>query len=240
MEERNGDFFMNGIPADDPRCLRLVEDLKAKVLETGFLPLFQNEVPGFSVEEMTAPEGWFSDDPLHDPWYWRTVIAREGEIAYGKFFGNRAGFISREWLPYFANYRRDGYDFDALWDDEKAPRRQKLIMDLFTEDTELYSFEVKQRAGFHKDGEKNFEGTITALQMELYLSVCDFRKRKNKQGREYGWDVAVYSMPEHIFGYPHVTSAYREDPADSFEKILRQVRKYYPEAKEKDILKVIK
>ena len=240
MEERNGDFFMNGISADDPRCLHLVEDLKMKILELGFLPLFQNEVSGFSVEEMTAPEGWFSDDNLHDPWYWRTVISREHEIAYGKFFGNRAGFISREWLPYFVNYRRDGYDFDALWDDEKAPRRQKLIMDLFTEDIEMYSFEVKQRAGFRKDGEKNFEGTITALQMELYLCVCDFRRRKNKLGKEYGWDVAVYSTPEHIFGYEHVTSAYREEPAVSFERILKQVRKNYPEAEEKDMLRVIK
>ena len=240
MEERNGDFFMNGISADDPRCLHLVEDLKMKILELGFLPLFQNEVSGFSVEEMTAPEGWFSDDNLHDPWYWRTVISREHEIAYGKFFGNRAGFISREWLPYFVNYRRDGYDFDALWDDEKAPRRQKLIMDLFTEDIEMYSFEVKQRAGFRKDGEKNFEGTITALQMELYLCVCDFRRRKNKLGKEYGWDVAVYSTPEHIFGYEHVTSAYREEPAVSFERILKQVKKNYPEAEEKDILRVIK
>ena len=240
MEEQNGDFFMNGISADDPRCLHLVADLKAKIQEIGFLPLFQNEVAGFSVEEMTAPEGWFSDDMLHDPWYWRTVIAREHEIAYGKFFGSRAGFISREWLPFFVNYRRDGYDFDALWDDEKASRRQKLIMDLFTEETELYSFEVKQQAGFTKDGEKNFEGTITALQMELYLCVCDFRKRKNKRGAEYGWDVSVYSMPEHIFGYAHVAGAYREEPEESFERILRQLRKFYPDAGEKDILKVLR
>ena len=28
------------------------------------------------------------------------------------------------------NFRRDGYDFDALWDDEKASFRQKKIMDL--------------------------------------------------------------------------------------------------------------
>ena len=32
---------------------------------------------------------------------------------------------------FLMNYRRDGYDFDALWDDEKASRRQKKIMDLF-------------------------------------------------------------------------------------------------------------
>ena len=70
------------------------------------------------------------------------------------------------------NYRRDGYDFDALWDDEKASRRQKKIMDLFAQENanaEYYSSEVKQKAGFGKDGEKGFEGTITDLQMQMYL-----------------------------------------------------------------------
>ena len=38
---------------------------------------------------------------------------RYGKVAYGKFFDKKAGFISLEWLPYFANYRRSGYDFDA-------------------------------------------------------------------------------------------------------------------------------
>ena len=54
------------------------------------------------------------------------------------------------------NYRRDGYDFDALWDDGKASRRQKKIMDLFAEeneDAELYSNEINQNALFCSEGE---------------------------------------------------------------------------------------
>ena len=46
---------------------------------------------------------------------WREIIARSGKVAYGKFFDKKAGFISVEWLPVFANYRRDGDDFDALY-----------------------------------------------------------------------------------------------------------------------------
>ena len=83
---------------------------------------------------------WLSENPDIDPW---------------------------EWLPCFVNYRRDGYDFDALWDDRKASIRQKKMMDLFAEeneDAELYSSEIKQNAGFGKEGEKGFEGTITNLQ----------------------------------------------------------------------------
>lgn len=65
----------------------------------------------------------------------------------------------------FANYRRNGYDFDSLYEDELANYRSKKIMDLFPGEEELFSFEVRRKAGFEKGGEKNFEGVMTALQM---------------------------------------------------------------------------
>ena len=58
-------------------------------------------------------------------------MARSGRVAYGKFFGKKAGFISKTWFPHFANWRRDGYDFDSRWDEELATMRQKRIMDQF-------------------------------------------------------------------------------------------------------------
>ena len=145
-EER---WVMHGLNADDPNCIKSVEQLQAFIEEIGFLPLFRNEIPGFSVEEHTAADSWWSEDPESDPWEWRKIIAGNGRIAYGKFFDKKAGFISGEWLPVFANYRRDGYDFDARWDDELASIRSKKIMDLFAEenaDRELYSFEMKKMA----------------------------------------------------------------------------------------------
>ncbi len=204
--------------------------------------MFKNDIPGFSLEERTVPEYWWSGDAARDPWEWREIIARSGEVVYGKFFDKKAGFISREWFPYFANYRRDGYDFDALWEDEKASIRQKKIMDLFTErnaDAEWYSFEVKQNAGFGKGGEKNFEGTITDLEMKTYLCMRDFRQRKNKKGESYGWSIAVYSTPEHLWGYEHITSAYQEEPSESWRRIVNHMNEIYPIATEAQIHRVI-
>ena len=63
-------------------------------------------------------------------------------------------------------------------------------------DSEIYSNELKKQAGFGKDGEKGFDGAITNLMMQTYLCNCDFKKRVNKRGIEYGWDVAVYSSIE--------------------------------------------
>ena len=50
-------------------------------------------------------------------------------MVYGKLFDGKAGFISRAWFPHFANWRRDGYDFDSRWDEELATMRQKRIID---------------------------------------------------------------------------------------------------------------
>lgn len=242
MEEVNGTFIMYGMDANDPRCLHTVEELENYVNEVGFLPLFKTGLNGFSVEERTAPESWWCGDPKRDPWEWRAVIAERGNIAYGKFFGKRAGFISKAWLPYFANARRDGYDFDALWDDGKAPIRSKMIMDLFVEehaDDVIFSYEIKEQAGFGKGGEKGFEGVLANLQMQLYLCVHDFKRKKNKKGQEYGWAIARYCTPEHIFGYDVLSAAYKEDPAVSAKRITDRVKILCPDADEKMIQKEI-
>ncbi len=240
MEEVNGQWILNGIDWDDPQCLHSADELSGLIEEIGFLPLFSDNIPGFSVEEHTDPAFWWSDEPDKDPWAWRTVIARKGKIIYGKFFNKKAGFISKKWFPYFANLRRDGYDFDALWDDGKAGMRQKKIMDLFDDNTELFSFQIKQMAGFGKGGEKNFEGTITDLQMHTYLCMRDFKKKKNKAGVEYGWDVAIYAMPEQLFGYDHVTKAYKETPGESYKRLEKNIKKHFKDADEKSIKKLIK
>lgn len=242
MANESGTWIMCGVAREDPACIHTVEEAIAYISEVGFLPLFKNEIPGFSLEERTVSEDWWTGDPERDPWEWRERIAGSGQAAYGKFFDRKAGFISRKWFPYFANYRRDGYDFDALWDDEKASMRQKKIMDLFAEenaDTELYSFEVKQNAGFGKDGEKNFEGTITDLEMKMYLCMRDFRQRKNRKGENYGWAIAIYSTPEHLWGYAHVTSAYKELPTESWKRIVERMHAVFPIATEAQISRVI-
>ena len=163
-------------------------------------------------------------------------------MAYGKFFDKKAGFISIKWLPYFVNHRRDGYDFDALWDDGKASRKQKLVMDLFAGDLaneEYLSNDLKTRAGFGKDAEKGYEGVISKLQMQMYLCMRDFRQRKNKKGEAYGWPVAVYTTPEHVWGYEHITSAYKEKPEESAKRIADHIKDVYPVATDAMIKKVM-
>ena len=212
----------------DEWILQTVEDCENYINEVGFLPLFASEeFPGGSVQERTKPWVWWTGNEKTDPCLWREQIAAKGTIAYGKFFHGRAGFVSREWFPYLANYRRAGYDYDSRWDEGLATNRSRKIMSLFMEenaDKELFSFEVKRMAGFGKEGEKNFEGTVTDLQMRTYLVIREFRQRLNKKGEPYGWPLAVYCTPEHLWGYDHITSQYEKEPEESGEAIYRKMR----------------
>ena len=239
MAKENGAWIMRGLDWDDPARIQSWQELIDWVDEVGFLPLFRNEADGFSAEENTSDLYWWSGDPEQDPWEWRQLIARSGRVAYGKCFGGKAGFISRAWFPHFANWRRDGYDFDSRWDEGLAGIRQKRVMDQFAERGELFSSELKRLAGFGREGEKNFEGTVTGLQMGGYLVIRDFRRRINRRGLPYGWPISVYTTPEALWGYGHVTSAYGVSPAESKGRIFRQIQEHFPEAAETELAAVL-
>lgn len=240
---------MRGLNWDNPYRIRTWQELVSWVNQVGFLPLFANEVEGFSAEEHVSPDFWWTGDPEQDPWVWRERIAASRQAAYGKFFDKKAGFISVRWLPCFANFRRDGYDFDSRWEDGLASRREKKIMDLLTDkdeegdviwtDREILSTDLKRKAGFSKGGEKNFPGIVTGLQMQMYLVITDFRRRFNKKGSEYGMPVSVLLPPEAVWGYEAVTAAYRERPVRSWQRIYDRVRELYPAADEASVIRLI-
>ena len=249
MQYENGEFYMQGLAWNDPFRIRTYQELINWVNEVGFLPLFSNEVTGFSAEEHVSPNYWWTGDIEQDPWEWREIIARSQKVAYGKFFGNKAGFISKEWLPYFANARRNGYDFDARYAEGLAGHREKVIMDYFIgedsdgemvfKEDEILSTDLKKMAGFGKGGLKNYQGIITRLQMQLYLVITDFRRRKNKKGEDYGMSVSVMFPPEKIWDYELVTSAYGEEPVQSWQRIFDRVKKLYPDASDADVESLI-
>ncbi|MCR5511024.1 MAG: hypothetical protein K6F54_08765 [Lachnospiraceae bacterium] len=248
MLVEDGQWIMRGLEWDNPYRIRTWEELVNWVGEVGFLPFFSGEVEGFSAEEHVSPDFWWTGVKEEDPWEWREIIAADHRVAYGKFFDKKAGFISRAWLPYFVNARREGYDFDALWEDGKIGRREKKIMDFFVaeedgetvfKDQYILSTDLKKQAGFGKGGLKNFPGITTELQMMTYLVISDFKRRVNKKGEEYGMAVSVLLPPEKIWGYDHVTSAYSEKPSRSWERIIARVQELYPDAEETDIIRLI-
>ena len=231
-------WIMKGLSRDDPLRIRSAGELIRWVEEIGFLPFFSGEIEGFSAEEHVAADAWWTGDRARDPWEWREEIAASHAVAYGKFFDGRAGFIAPDWLPRFANARREGWDFDGRWQSGAASRRERAVMEFFVDPesegepvftgAQLLSTELKRMAGFGMGGEKNYPGIITGLQMQLYLVIGGFRRRRNRLGREYGMAVSVLTTPESIWGYDALSSAYDEAPAQSWERIFEHVRKRFP------------
>ena len=85
MPNESGEWIMRGLDWDDPLRIRIPEELIRYIDQVGFLPLFVNDIPGFSVEDHVYPYAWWTGDPEQDPWVWREIIARSGRVAYGKF-----------------------------------------------------------------------------------------------------------------------------------------------------------
>lgn len=230
MDTVDGQWIMRGLSRNDPRRVKTVEELLCLVDEVGFLPLFSTEIPGFSLEERTCASDWWCDDPKIDPWLWREIAAESGRCVYGHFFARKAGFVSLKVFPAFMNVRRDGYPFDALWDDGKASFREKKIMDWLPPGTEMLSTDLKVAAGFGKGGEKNFSGTVAGLMEKTYLCVSCYRKRRNKQGLPFGWPIGVYTTPETRFREAFLEPGYENEPEADKQALTDFLHSQYPGA----------
>ncbi len=222
-----------------PLCeVRSPEDVIELVEEIGFLPFFENDVPGFSIEECCPPELWFSAE-ADGPWEWKGPIARSLRCVYGKFFKGKAMFISRDWFPDFANLRRDGYDFDARFNDGLASYKDREVYETIAENKYLLSKELKRMLDYRKGGKKGFDTVITRLQMQTYVCISDFVYMLDKFGAPYGWGVAEYAAPEALLGGDFVTSAYRRDPEESWERIAEHLKSVFPDISEDKLRTII-
>lgn len=217
--------------------IRTKDDLIRAVNDLGFVPFFRNSIEGFSIEEHIDPKLWFGDE--EGPWEWKGPVIRETGCAYGKFFEKKAVYISKEWFPDFANYRRDGYDFDARFDDELASYQDKRLFDLVDANAPILSKNLKQLGNYRKGGNKGFDTVITRLQAECYVIISNFTYLTDKRGQEYGWGVAEYSTPERFMGSEFTQRVYQRTPEESYERIYNHLKEMLPNAAETRLKKVL-
>ena len=218
--------------------IRKKEDIIEAVDRFGFLPFFTNSIPGFSIEEHTDPKIWFSDEA--GPWEWKGPIIRESGCAYGKLFERKAAFVSKEWFPDLANYRRDGYDFDARYEDELASYQDKRLFELVEANAPVLSKRVKELGNYKKGGNKGFDTCITRLQSQCYIIISDFVYLTDKKGKRYGWGVAEYSTPECFMGSDFKGCVYNKSPKESYERIFAHLRKLLPDVSEETLRKFLR
>ena len=205
-------------------------ELTELVNEIGFLPLFKGEIEGFSVEEITPGGVWYEGTD-GDPWSWREQLAGDGIVAYAKLFRGRAGFVSMEMYPHLANFRREGYDFDARVDDGLVRDTERRLYNIIESGVSLAS---ELRKAF---GGKGYESALTALQMRTYITITGFDRKRDKRGVPYGWSICCYDTSERAYGDEVCTGAYDFSPEESFRVLEERLHQVMPGA---DAMKLFK
>ena len=220
--------------------IRTKKNLTDAIEKFGFVPFFTNSVDGFSIEEHVSEDLWWNGADGWKVWEWKGPIIKELKCAYGKFFDKKAVFVSKDWYYDFANYRRDGYDFDARFDDGLASYREKELYDLIKENEPITSKKLKEIGNYKKGGKVGFEILITKLQERCYIITSDFVYLRDKNGNSYGWGVAEYSTPENFFGKAFASKVYKRTPEKSYERIFNYLQEILPEADDEEIERLLK
>ncbi len=177
--------------------IHTAEDLIAAVNEYGVLPFWTDE--GFSAWQMSGVN-------FNAFWTLREQAINTNEFVYGKFVNKKATFVSKEVFPYLAALRRDGYDFDSLTDEGKAPRREVEIMNAVG-DKPTPSYTLGKSLQM-----KGFDGAVTSLQNKTYLCL-NFKKS--------AMGTALLCRPEDVFGYDYVRGKYSLTPRENAVELLR-------------------
>ena len=187
-----------------------------------------------------TPIRWHTGDPETDPWEWiNRVLDERDDIAYGKLFFKKSGYITKQWFPLFLAVRRKGISLGEAYNDGTISHFAKRIYDVITTHETLPVEEIKRLGGFSREDKAGFDRALTELQMKMFISPCGRRYKVSQAGEEYGWSSTVFCTTEHFFGNDVFKQAAKIDIDDAKNKIMAQVLKLNPSAQEKKIAKFI-
>jgi len=187
-----------------------------------------------------TPVRWHNGCPETDPWEWiNRVLDERNDIAYGKLFFKKSGYITKEWFPYFLAVRREGLDFEDAYMDGTMSHFAKRIYDVVLANETLPVEEIKRLGGFSREDKPGFDRAMTELQMKMFISPCGRRYKVSEKGGQYGWSSTVFCTTERFWGEEVFEEAAKIDTKKAFEKIKAQVLELNPAAEDKKIGKFI-
>ena len=195
---------------------------------------------GWNTQPEDYPVQWHSGDPDRDPWQWRErVVTERDDIAYGKFFLKKHGFITRAYFPYFLAVRRQGCAFDEAYSDGMFSREAKRVYECLQQNGALPVHDIKPMAGFGREEKSAFERALAELQMGLYITVSGHAQKISRVGESYGWASDVYCLTEEFWPADVFEQAALLSEQEALEKIKAQIYSINPSAEPKQVRKFI-
>ena len=172
-------------------------------------------INGWSAEEVVDEDcqytrlpdgGW--EWPL---WEWKGAILQESGCAYGKFFKDKAAFISREWWPDFCNYRRSVYPYP------EAGSIEESILDVLKNEGSLITRELRAACEFTGPKMRSrFDAYITRLEMaatslQKTLSIPAIARERIRMGMVTAHNAGNTLRKRGLSSRPHPTRITRTD-----------------------------
>lgn len=226
---------------DEIKTIRCYEDFIQSLILTGMSMGGPNDEHVFSLCNYFGEEiEWHTEKPDTDPWEWRMRVLNErDDIAYGKLFFKKSGFITRDWFPYFYAARRDKTSLEDAYGDGKISQPAKIIYEILKEERTMPLHLLKLAGGFSKENKAAFERGLTELQMKMYITMCGQKRKLSGKGEEFGWSSTVFCLVEDFFGGDILEQAGHIERADALKKISDQIVRFNPKADTKKIQKFI-
>ena len=199
------------------------ESMLALIRELGIVPFFSNPIAGYSVEEHTPRDLWFTDENL-GPWDWKIECVRSGDIAYGKFlWGGKASFARADVYRELINWRRSLPKYSPTHD-------QQTVLDYLAEHGSVSVPEVRQLLGVKKSAA---DALLSKLQMQTRIVTGDIERVYRGPALTYnGWQRCSFCSPEALFededfpfpGYVPRSMRSSLSPAESLDFLKETVR----------------
>ncbi|MBQ9201718.1 MAG: hypothetical protein IJ154_05050 [Bacteroidales bacterium] len=205
------------------------ESMYRMIRELGIVPFFSGLVPGWSIEEYTPDEYWFTDEEL-GPWDWKIDVILYGDIAYGKFlYGGKSAFATVEWYRELMNWKRA--------QDRYQPSGSQLTVMKEVEQRGLISVrDVRHLLSVKKSAA---DSLLTRLQDDTLLVIGNIDRVYRGEDLNYnGWQQASFCRPEDLFVDFDLETGH--SPRQSFDRLSAQVRRFVPDASDALLLKLFK
>ena len=214
------------------------EGMLSLIQEFQLVPFFVNIIPGYSIEEHTPPELWFTDENL-GPWDWKIECIQSGDVAYGKFlYGGKAAFATVDVYREIINWRRSLPKY-------KPSPDQKKVLDYIEEHGSVSVSDVRQLMGLKKAAA---DALLAKIQMQTRIITGNIaRVYRGADLRYNGWQRSSFCTPEALFeeldfpfpGYKPRTLKSSLTPAQSLEFLKDTVRNVCGDVPDKVLMKIL-
>jgi hypothetical protein len=221
--------------------IQCYDDFIGKLLETGFTIGGENSEGVFTLSDsFTDRIRWHTEELDTDPWEWRMRVLQErDDIAYGKVFFRKSGYITREWYPYFLAVRRGGATLEEAYESGSVSREARTVYQMVADNGYVPTHALRGLCGFEPKDKAKLDRALTELQMKLYLTMCGRQQKVSQKGTQFGWNSTVFCTAEAFWGDEVFDQARKIGGAEAAARISERIYQVNPAAAEKKVKKFI-